>query len=167
MNEASGLVRIATPEDTDGIMACLKIMHDENGLFSLAHDRVRGIVEGSVNPVIGSTSQPIIGVIGTSDNIEATTCLVLTTLYYTDDWHLGDLWNFIRPDCRKKMHIDALVEFAKQCSDRLGVPLMSAVVSNKRTEAKVRIYQKHFGPSLGAFFIYRPKLGVELAKRGI
>lgn len=138
-------------------MDCLRVMHEENGLFALAEDRVRDLIRLAVDDRAPLTKRPIIGVIGPPGDIEATICLMLTQLYYTDEFHLADLWNFIRKDCRKKMHIVALLKFAKECSDNVGVPLMSGVVSNTRTEAKVRLYQKHFGPCSGAFFVYRPK----------
>jgi hypothetical protein len=150
-------VRFATVADADGVMACLRVMHEENGLFALAEDRVRDLIRLAVDDRAELTKRPIIGVIGPPGDIEATICLTLARLYYTDEYHLADMWNFIRPDCRRKMHIRALLQFAMECSDRVGVPLMSGVVSNKRTEAKVRIYRKHFGPYSGAFFVYRPK----------
>lgn len=149
-------VRHAQREDAGSIIACLRLMHEENGLFSLAEDRVREIIEQALNPPPELITPPIIGVIGKVGDIEATVCLMLTRLYYTNEWHLGDLWNFIRPDCRKKNHIDGLLNFAKQCSDKIGIPLMSAVVANKRTEAKIRIFSRHYGKPSGAFFIYRP-----------
>jgi hypothetical protein len=150
-------VRFATVADADGVMACLRVMHEENGLFALAEDRVLDLIRLAVDDRADLTKRPIIGVIGPPGDIEATICLTLARLYYTDEYHLADMWNFIRPDCRKKMHIRALLQFAMECSDRVGVPLMSGVVSNKRTEAKVRIYRRHFGPYSGAFFLYRPK----------
>ena len=154
MTEASA-VRFATAADTESIIACLRTMHDENGLFTLSEGKIRNIIECALTPSDGAM-RPIIGVIGEPGNIEATICLMLTQLYYTDEWHLGDMWNFIRPDCRKKNLIDSLLDFGAACSEKSGYPFMSAVVSNKRTEAKVRIYRRHFGEPLGAFFLYRP-----------
>lgn len=149
-------VRFAQREDAGSIIACLRLMHEENGLFSLSEDRIREIIESAINPPQELLTPPLIGVIGSVGDVEATICLMLTRLYYTDEWHLGDLWNFIRPDCRKKNHIELLVKFAKDCTAKSKVPLMSAVVSNKRTEAKVRIFSRHYGKPLGAFFLYRP-----------
>ena len=150
-------VRLASPEDANSILECLRMMHDENGLFSLSGDRVREIISNALSPPPGMIVPPMVGVIGRRGEVEATICVMLNKLWYTDEWHLGDLWNYIRQDCRKKNHIAGLLEFAKSCSDKVDVPLMMGVVSNKRTEAKVRIYSRHFGVPLGAFFIYRPK----------
>ena len=149
-------VRLATRNDADGVMRCLRMMHDENGLFTLAEDRVKSIISNALVPPRDMVVPPMIGVIGDKD-IEATICLTLSQLYYTSDWHLADLWCYIRPDCRKKMYIDPLLEFAKECSDKVGVPLLTSVISNKRTEAKIRIFSRHFGVPLGAAFIYKPQ----------
>ncbi len=161
MTDNVGVVRLATVGDAPEIMACLRVMHEENGLFAFSEQRVRDIIDLAVNPRPEVPIPPMIGVIGEPDDIQATICLMLTNLYYTDDYHLGDMWNFIRPDCRKKMYIDKLLDFAKSCADKTGFKLMTAVVSNKRTAAKIRLYERHFGPPVGAFFVYpAPKFEV-------
>jgi hypothetical protein len=142
--------------DADGVMKCLRVMHEENGLFALAEDRVLELIRLAVDDRAPLTKRPIIGVIGPPGDIEATICLMLTQLYYTDEFHLSDMWNFIRPDCRKKMYINALLQFAKDCSDKVGVPLMSGVISNKRTEPKSASI-RNISPCSGAFFVYQPK----------
>lgn len=149
-------VRLATRADADSIMQCLRMMHEENGLFSLAEDRVRGIIAQALNPPPGIAFPPVIGVIGDAGDVEATICLSLTQFFYTDQWHMTDLWCFIRPDSRKKNHIKALVEFAKFCADKTDVPFFTGVISNKRTEAKIRIFSRHFGAPLGSAFLYQP-----------
>lgn len=151
-----GIVRLATPDDAESIVSCLKLMHEENGLFTLNETKMRSIINSSLQPDPSVAFPPTIGVIGDAGNVEATICLALSQLYYTDEWHLGDLWIFIRPDARKKGYIHHLASFAKKISDDTGVPLMTGVVSNKRTEAKVRIYKKHYGDPLGAIFLHKP-----------
>lgn len=148
-------VRLASREDADSIMQCLRMMHDENGLFTLAEDRVRNIIGQAFDPPDG-LQPPIIGVIGKPGDVEATMCLTLSQFFYTDQYHMTDLWCFIRPDSRKKNHIQTLLNFAKSCADQVGVPLFTGVISNKRTEAKVRIFSRHFGTPLGSAFFYQP-----------
>lgn len=151
-------VRLAKPEDADSIMACLRLMHEENGLFSLSEGKVRAIINSALAPDPDVKVPPMIGVIGPVADVEATMCLTLAQPYYTDDWHLGDMWCFIRPDSRKKNHISGLLEWAKSCEEKVGIPLMTGVISNKRTAAKVRIFSKHFGEPLGAIFMWPPRL---------
>ena len=99
-------------------MSCLRMMHEENGLFSLDENRVRAVIARALNPNPPPNDMPpLIGVIGSPGDVEATICLILNQLYYTEDWHMTDLWCFIRPDCRKKNLIE---EFARVCEDISG-----------------------------------------------
>ena len=52
-----------------------------------------------------------------------------------------------------------LCEFSKKVSNELGIPLIIGVLSNNRTEAKVRMYQRIFGEPSGAFFLYNARTG--------
>lgn len=152
-------VRLAVPQDESGIMACLKLKNSEEGIFGYSERRTQETVHGVLHPN-GSGLSPMIGVIGSSEDIQATICLTLSQLFDTEEWHLGELWNYIRPDCRAKGHINGLLRFATECSDKVGIPLLSATVSNKRTAARARIYEKVMGPPIGAFFAYQPSKAV-------
>ena len=98
----------------------------------------------------------MIGVIGTPTDMQATIGLMVSRIYYTDEWHLGDLWVFVRPDCRKSTHAKALLEFGKRTASDLGLKFMSGVVSNARTEEKMRLYRRRLGTSVGGYFLYDP-----------
>lgn len=132
------------------------MMHEENGLFPLDEPRVRGLIESVLGPSPPQPS-PIIGVVGSPGDIEATMCLTLNRFFYTDQWHLTDIWFFIRPDCRKKMLIESLIGFAKSCAFKAHLPYLSGVLSNHRTEAKVRIFRRYFGDPIGSAFLYDPE----------
>jgi hypothetical protein len=41
-------------------------------------------------------------------------------------------------------------------ADKLGMPLTIGVLSNHRTEAKVRFYERFLGKAAGAYWIYWP-----------
>ena len=152
------VVRFATPTDIESLMSCLRMMHEENGLFSLDENRVRAVIARALNPNPPPNDMPpLIGVIGSPGDVEATICLILNQLYYTEDWHMTDLWCFIRPDCRKKNLIEELLEFAKTSAAGVHLQFFTGVISNKRTEAKVRIFSRHFGKPLGAAFLYDPE----------
>ena len=45
--------------------------------------------------------------------------------------------------------------------DDLGIPLIIGVLSNQRTEAKIRLYERQFGAPAGAFFLYNVHTGHE------
>lgn len=175
-------VRMAVAEDALGILACRRLMHDEiNGLPALAEDRIADLIRFAISPPPGMLTPPTIGVIGPSNNIQATICLMLTQMYDTREWHLGEIWNFVRPDCRQHNHMETLLLFAKSCADKIGKPMTSVVMhkhykSGKfrrdkvqerlrkaidlvvRAEAKSRVYQQHFGDPAGLIFVYRPQV---------
>jgi hypothetical protein len=69
---------------------------------------------------------------------------------------------FVHPDYRaaKGGRARKLVEFAKKVSEKLEMPLMIGVLSNSRTDAKTRLYERQFGNPAGAFFLYGMKTGM-------
>jgi hypothetical protein len=68
---------------------------------------------------------------------------------------------FIPPEYRgvKGGRARRLCEFAKQAAKAMEMPLLIGVLSNHRTEAKVRLYERQFGKPTGAFFLYNGSTG--------
>lgn len=97
----------------------------------------------------------VIGVIGDPGNIEALIFLLISSFWYSSAWHLEELFSYVRPQFRKSTHAKALVEWAKRASDEIGIPLVIGIISNTRTEAKVRLYRRQLKDPAGAFFVYR------------
>lgn len=146
-------VRIATPSEEDDVMAMCRRLHKENGLFTLSEDRVRGYIRRCY-----TRKGTIVGVIGEPGHLEASTCILLSDMYYTDDWHLAELWNYVEPEHRRGTNnIDALIDFGKKCSDEIGLPLITGIITNRDTVGKVRLYRRKLGNPAGAFFVYNGK----------
>lgn len=144
------VVRLATVDDAPGVLKFCHMMHEEHGFASMNEHKVMMMIARGV-----CQEGAIIGVIGEDpNNLEGVIALVLDELWYTDDPHLSELYNFVHPDHRKSGHAKALIEFAKKCSRDLEIPLIIGVFSNHRTEAKVRLYRRQFTGPAGAFFIY-------------
>jgi hypothetical protein len=82
-------------------------------------------------------------------------------MWYSDHEVLEEKAIFIHPDFRsaKGGRARKLCEFSKHVSDSLGVPLIIGVLSNHRTEAKIRLYERQFGKPSGAFFLYNATTG--------
>ena len=82
-------------------------------------------------------------------------------MWYSDNPVLEEKAIFIHPDFRsaKGGRARQLCEFSKQVADSLGIPLIIGVLSNHRTEAKVRLYERQFGKPSGAFFLYGAHTG--------
>jgi N-acetylglutamate synthase-like GNAT family acetyltransferase len=151
------VVRLGDQADESAIIRLLVQMHQENGLFPFSINRVRELVRMVLDAPKKPLATPaMIGVIGTPTDMQATIGLMVSRIYYTDEWHLGDLWVFVRPDCRKSTHAKALLEFGKRTASDLGLKFMSGVVSNARTEEKMRLYRRRLGTSVGGYFLYDP-----------
>lgn len=145
-------IRIATPDDFQEIFRVSCILHNENGQHPFSEWKARHVIWKGVN-----RDNAIIGVIGEPDNIKALIYLVIDSVYYSDESQLLELWNFVRPDCRKTDYAKRMIQFAKRCADETGLDLTIGVISNERLEAKERLYARLL-PKGGTFFIYRPPL---------
>jgi hypothetical protein len=100
-------------------------------------------------------------VIGESRKPEGAVLLRVGNMWYSDREVLEEKAIFIHPDYRnaKGGRARRLCEFSKSVSDALGIPLIIGVLSNDRTEAKVRLYERQFGKPSGAFFLYGATTG--------
>lgn len=157
MSEAEEVhVRTATPDDEEAIMEVCRLLNIENGVFRMNEDLVRETVRASLYLYNG-----IIGVIGPKERIEGLVLLRVSQYWYSDDNFLEEKFVYVHPDYRaaKGGRARKLVEFAKKASEKLGMPLMIGILSNSRTDAKTRLYERQFGAPAGAFFLYGIKTG--------
>ena len=144
-------VRIATPRDADEIMRLTRLACGEDDQHSYNENKVREIVNLHFDKRGG-----MIGVVGErGQELKAYIIMVVTQVWYSDDWHCQELSLFVAPDHRRSTYARQLMAFAKHVSESLNLDLTIGVLSNARTEAKVRLYQRQF-PQKGAFFVYSP-----------
>jgi hypothetical protein len=144
-------VRKAIPSDEPELMEMCRKLHQENGIFSFSERKVRDVLQSAWNGKGG-----IIGVIGSPGKLESSICLTIGDYFYTDDFHIGELWNFVLPEHRKSPNAKEMIRFALRCSDEIGLPLIIGVLSNERTAAKLRLYHRLLGEPAGGFFVHRP-----------
>lgn len=144
-----GRVRIADPCDEEEIMGLCMQLHEENGIFPVNKDKVRAMLRRAFERDGG-----VLGAIGESGKIEALIFMLVSTFWYSDQHHLEELFSYVHPDYRKSRNAVDLMGFAKWCSDQSGFPLVIGVISNERTEEKVRLYQRQFDKPMGNFFLY-------------
>lgn len=145
-----GRVRIVGREDEDEVMALCRDLHHENGIFELDESKVRAMLHRAFNREGG-----ILGAIGPSGSIEGLIYMLVSTFWYSQDPHLEELFLYVPPAFRgKTRNAIELIQFAKWCSEQSGFPLLIGVISNERTEGKVRLYQRQFSKPLGNFFFY-------------
>jgi len=160
---AQSIVRLAGPADYDQVWRLLMLAFKENAQFSLSHNKVHWFIQRALFPdrIQMSDTGPrcVIGVIGDHNLLEGIAFLSLGSFWYTDDRHIEEFIVFVDPTCRKSFHARALMGWMKGQSDAIGLPLLTGVISNVRTEAKVRLYERMV-PKIGAFFLYKPEQAV-------
>ncbi len=151
------VVRVGTPADVDDVMSLALMGSAENGFVTPQPGKILQEIWDALNLSAG-----IMGLIGPRNGKpEGAVLLRITTLWYSDDKFVEEKAIFIHPEYRtaKGGRASRLCEFSKQVADRLGLPLLIGVLSNTRTEAKARLYQRHFGAPAGAFFLYGAQTG--------
>lgn len=151
------MIRIGTELDMDGMMELAMNACGENGFLNPSPARLATEIWPALCQDHG-----IVGIIGEpGEKIEGAVLLRIGTMWYSDSPVVEEKAIFIDPEYRsaKGGRARKLCEFSKKVSDSLGIPLIIGVLSNNRTEAKVRMYKRQFGEPAGAFFLYGAKTG--------
>jgi len=150
-------VRIGGPTDIHDCMDLARAACDENGFVNPNDRKILGEIWATLNQDHG-----LVGIIGPKGGqLEGAILLRVGPMWYSDDAVLEEKAIFIHPGFRhaKGGRASRLCEFSKSIADALGIPLIIGVLSNARTEAKVRLYERQFGKPAGAFFLYNARTG--------
>ena len=150
--ETETQVRVGTPDDIHDIMDIAKMIFDENSFVSASNNKILQEIWSALN-----RHQGLMGIIGNpGEKAEGAVLLRIGQMWYSEDPVLEEKFVFIRPEFRaaKGGRARRLCEFSKQAADNLSIPLVIGVLSNHRTEGKVRLYERQFGKPSGAFFLY-------------
>ena len=150
-------VRIGTPDDVHPMMDLAMQACDENGFVNPNPQKLLAEIWPALNLENG-----IVGIIQDEGaGLEGAILLRVGTMWYSDAQVLEERAIFISPEYRsaKGGRARRLCEFSKRTADGLGIPLIIGVLSNHRTEAKVRLYERQFGKPSGAFFLYNATTG--------
>lgn len=149
-------VRVATPDEVHDVMAGAMEACTENGFVNVNQVKLLGQIWDALN-----LNNGIVGVIGEPGKLEGGILLRVTEMWYSDDRILEEKALFIHPEYRnaKGGRARRLCEFAKRAADQLEIPLLIGVLSNNRTVAKIRMYERQFGEPSGAFFLYNGRTG--------
>jgi hypothetical protein len=152
--DSSPDVRFAVPADEDAMFDLGVLAHAEAAQHSMDEEKVRAALNAmchrrsAMAGVIGPEGGPLKGMV----------LLQLDCIWYSPEFQLLELTNFVHPEHRRSHYAKQLINFAKRCSDNLDIDLMIGVVSNERTKAKVRLYERQL-PNVGSFFCYHPDKG--------
>jgi hypothetical protein len=150
-------IRIATPDDLDEVMAIAMSAYQEMCAVPPSSQKILEQVWASLHRDRG-----LCGVIGKPNGkIEGGIILRMGKLWYSDTDVLEERGIFIDPKFRsaKGGRGRKLCEFSKTIADSMNMPLIIGVISNDRTEAKIRLYERQFGKLAGGFFLYKAGTG--------
>jgi GNAT superfamily N-acetyltransferase len=145
-------VRLAVPQDLPGLLELMRVACREDAEHEMDEERVINMLrryyekQGAIIAVIGQEGLP-----------EAYILMIMDDIWYAKPGTLQllELSLFVHPDYRKSDRAKQLMQFSKQASEGLSVDLTIGVFSNKRTEAKIRLYQRQY-KQVGAYFMYHP-----------
>ena len=145
-------VRLATPDDMQAVYDLMMLAHEECGEHKVSPEKVLQKIALATH-----RQASLIGVVGPVGErfLKGYVLLIIEPVWYSDDYQLLEVSNFVHPDHRRSDYAKQLIVFSKRCAENLSLDLTMGVYSNERTEAKVRLYRRQL-PPVGAFFCYKP-----------
>ena len=155
--EPEPVIRTGQPRDLPVVMGMIREVAKENGIVVLDENKAAHEVWPALNLDGG-----IVGIIG--DDREAPEGFILLRIarqWYSSHPTLEERVAFVREEFRSKKGGRArkLCEFAKHTAETLRLPLTIGILSNQRTEAKVRLYTRIFGQPVGAVWLVNGQTG--------
>lgn len=151
-------VRLADQTDVEELFDLCLSLHEENFIFPMAGHKVRTMLESATLPEIDKR-RGLIGCIGPRGKVEAAIFLEIDSLWYADEPGLIELFSYVKPEYRNSNNSRDMISWAMAMSNHFRLPLMIGVISNQRTQAKVRHYKRALGEPAGAFFLYGARTG--------
>ena len=149
-------VRFATMDDLNELMALCRNLARENAIAPMMDNLVFDLLVGCLTHRTG-----FVGVIGEPGKIEGAMCLRWGSLWYNNSyWWLEDAFCHVLPEHRSSNNAADLMDWSSWWADSLGIPLMLGIVSNERTRAKIKLYERKLGPMSGALFLVGAKTGL-------
>jgi hypothetical protein len=161
MNPNPSKVRVATRSDEEGLVQLCAALNAEIGLFAPDFAKIRTTLREAFIPPV-NMRRSIIGIIGREGGpIQGAIYISILQEWYSQQDFCHELFNFVYPEYRAGTNNSHdLISWAKYIADEFNLPLLIGVLSNERTEAKVRHYRKQFGAPRGAYFGYNFADGV-------
>ena len=149
-------IRVGTRDDLDDVMRLALMGSAENGFVDPNPTKILEDVWAALHKDHG-----IMGLIGPPGALEGAILLRVLSLWYSDSKVLEERAIYVHPNHRAAVGGRAarLCKFSKMVSDQLGMPLLIGVLSNTRTKAKMRMYERHFGEPAGTYFLYNATTG--------
>ena len=153
------LVRIAQPEDIEGLMALARLMHREIGMLPLDEGKVRAAISHAVHGgLVGVTGHP---------EVHGCMCLQIGEAWYTRTRQANEFMFFVHPEHRRAGYARSLLAWGKFMSDGIGMPFAMAIFGNKRNAGKIRLCERQL-EQVGAVFMHnRPAVQSNEKSEGV
>jgi GNAT superfamily N-acetyltransferase len=152
-------VRLGTPDDFNEMMRLSIAATEENAFVPPSLELLANQVYAALTMHKG-----VVGVIGNEigGKLEGAILLNIGPVWYSSEQVLEEKAIFVDPEYRaaKGGRARKLADFAKKMAEELELPLAIGVLSNSRTEAKIRLYERTFGKPAGVYFLYNAKTGI-------
>lgn len=160
-SEPESIVRYGEPVDEKQIRTLLLLGHAENSIFSLDINKavfvIRRLLYTPWLPPDDPGLRGAFGVIGPRGGVlEGLVMLAIGQQWYTSAQYLEEYIVYVHPDHRTSGHAAALIDWMIGRSEQLGLPLLTGIISQTRTAAKIRLYRRKLRP-VGEFFIHMPQ----------
>lgn len=154
MRDYKGPVRIIEADEISNVMSLCERLHEENGMFTMNHDKVRVTLDRAFKKQGG-----VLAGIGPKGKLQGLLCLLLSSFWYSDDPHWEELFLYVIPEYRKSKNAVELLRFAKWCSDETDFPLFIGILSDNSTARKELLYERQLKipGGNGRFFVYNNK----------
>lgn len=153
MSDEQLSIRLANPADLTEVMKLAVTACEENGFLNASQALLAKEIWPALNQDHG-----LCPVISSEPNgpIEGLALLRVGAMWYSEQTVVEEKCVFIYPQFRaaKGGRARKLCEYSKHVADTLKLPLLIGILSNTRTEGKVRMYKRIFGEPAGAFFLY-------------
>ena len=151
------IVRTAKPEDLQEIWRLFLMSHKEQGMFPLAVEKVNWFLDRALYPERlhqqDTGPRGVVAVIGEVGSLEGLAFVTIGEMWFSYAKHLEEFTVYVDPEHRRSNHAKALLNWMKHEVDVTGVPLITGIISNERTEAKCRLYGRVF-QKVGEFYTY-------------
>ena len=163
-------VRLAKYGDEVKMYDAIALGHADNGLWSFSPTKVCDLINRAVSAK-KTIKHPVIGIIENDEGlIVAMTCFQLESYWYTDEWHISELFNWVHPQHRKSTYVHELMEFQKKFTDDMTkltgkkIALVTGVMSTKRLEEKMHLFGRKY-PQVGAIYAYNLDLPNDMIRQ--
>lgn len=147
-------VRFAAASDEDEIMRLMHAAFKEQPIFPLNEKKMRETIRAcTLDDLV--KRKGMVAVVGEPGALEGYLIAIFIPYWYTNEYHLEELSNFVHPDHRFawKGHARSLIEFTKWFAEFCGVPLVMGIFSTKRLDGKIRLYERQV-KKCGAVFVH-------------